>query len=100
MANTTTIITGTAGVVGTTAYTVDKDFKINRDKRNNVLATTLTTTATAIAEDYIPEKTTKKDEEKSSTSYIDSLSDSELALALEKLDLLEKEMNEESIKKI
>ena len=91
--NTTTIITGLGTLTASTSATVDKDGNIDKKRRNKIAATTITTTATTIAQNMITAKHLSRIYEMSAQAYVDSMTDEELAEALEKLDLLEKEDN-------
>ncbi len=85
--------------VGTTVYTID-DNGINKGKRNQVLATTLTTTASVIASEAVSQRGIKEIHEKYSQAYIDSLTDEELEAALQQVNLLLNDMDEETTKTI
>ena len=54
--NTTTIITGLGTLTASTSATVDKDGNIDKKRRNKIAATTITTTATTIAQNMITAK--------------------------------------------
>lgn len=92
---------GTTVIGGSSLYTIDiDDKKVDSDKRNQVLATTLASTATVIASEIVSQNGMKEIHQKYSQGYIESLSDEELASALQELDLLEKESTQDSIKTI
>ena len=85
--------------IGTAVYTTD-DNGINKEKRNHVLATTLASTATVIASEAVSQHGMKEIHEKYSQAYLDSLTDEELEAALQQVNLLINDMDEDTVKTI
>ena len=92
MSTITKTLTTTAwsgAVLGVANSTLNEDGSIDRDKRNSTLATTVSVTATAVIGTIINKHEMKKIHDKATSSYIDSLSNEELAYMLEELNLME-----------
>ena len=97
--DTTTLITG-AGALTTTGVT-SFDFKEKKVKKENLkpaIGTTVASTATAIAGESLNHMTMEKIHEKYSSAYVESMSDEQLAAALEQMDLLLPETTETDVK--
>ena len=90
-------ITGSVGASCT--YSINKDFTIDEEKAKLVGALTATGAASTLAGNLLSCHDSNVLHERYSQSYIESMSDEELASALEQLDLLEAEMtNQEDSK--
>jgi hypothetical protein len=95
----TTTITGLGSVTASATYSVKYDeksesYSVDEDKRNHVLATTIASTATVAGASIANQHNINEIYEKYSSAYVDSLSDEELASALEQVNLLSKELDE------
>lgn len=97
---TTSLISSSGAVLTTTCATLGDDGKIDKDKRNATLGTTAVTAGTLVGATIAEKNTMNEIYEKYSSAYIDSMTDEELALALEQLDLLESSMSENTTKTI
>lgn len=97
---TLTMLTSASAVSGTTASTFNDDGTIDTEKRNSVLGATALTAGTLIAASIQEKNAMDEIYDKYANAYIDSLSDEELACALEQLDLLEASTSENTIKTI
>lgn len=97
--NTTTLGLETTSALGVTASTLNDDGTVN--KKKSTIATSITTlpTSTAFGNAKLNDYELQKIYYKYSTAYINSLSDEELAAALEHLDLIEKEFTEKTCSK-
>lgn len=85
--STSLITTELATTSSITMYTTD-DERILPDKRNRVIGATLTSTATTAIGQSMNVHGQKKVYEKYASAYIESMSDEELETALQKMDLL------------
>lgn len=86
---TSTIITGVgSATLTTTSITVKEDGTIDTSSRNSLLGTVVSTTATAVAGQTLNAHGTKEIYQKYAQSYVESMSDEELASALSRMDLL------------
>ncbi len=97
--NTTTLITGSGAVTATGLSMYD--FKTKKVKKDNVkfaIGASVSTTAVAIAGESLNHRTMDQIHEKYSSSYVESMSDEQLAAALEKMDLLLPENEETGVK--
>lgn len=84
----TTLLTAELGTTSSiTMYTTD-DEKILPNKRNEVIGTTLVSTATTAVGQSMNAHGQKKIYEKYASAYVESMTDEELELALQKMDLL------------
>ena len=94
---TTTSLSTYVGIpLSTSAYTLNEDGTINKKKRNNTLIPTITSSATVAGEYMLNQRDIKRSHDRLTTSYIESLSDEELAHALEELNLLDNDNNEKN----
>ena len=85
----TTMITGAVALTGSGLSLYDrKEKKLNEDNARSVLATTVATTATAIAGASLNAHTMNEIHDRYASAYVDSMSDEELESALVKMDLL------------
>ena len=76
------------------AYTLNEDGTRDKSKRNSTLITTTTSSATVAGEYILNQRGIRRAQDKLTSSYIESLSDEELAQALEQLNLLDSDNNE------
>ena len=98
----TGLLGGTTSVVGptlTTNSTLNDDGTVNRDKRNDLLVTAVSTTASLAVGGSLNAKNHKEVQEKYSSAYMDSVSDEELISALEEFGLLEATDTQDSVNK-
>lgn len=97
----TTLLTAELGTTSSvTMYTTD-DEKILPDKRNKVIGTTLALTATTAIGQSMNVNGERKIYEKYASAYVESMTDEELEIALQKMDLLiADEQNNEQTKTI
>lgn len=92
--NTTTIITGIAGSIGTTSATVNDDGSTDTEKRNSTLVPIAASSATTAVGGTINAHQVEEIYEKYATcvqpslNYVQALSDDDLVEALQKMDLL------------
>ncbi len=97
---TTSMLTSTSATLSTTTSTLGEDGSIDKDKRNLLLGSTALTTGTLIGENIVENHVMNEIYDKYASAYVESMSDEELAIALEKLDLLESSMSENTTKTI
>lgn len=97
---TLTMLTSTSAVSGTTTSTFNNDGTIDTEKRNSLLGATALTAGTLIAASIQEKNAMDEIYEKYANAYIDSMSDEELASALEQLDLLEPTISDNTTKSI
>ena len=94
---TTTLLSSYVGLpLSSTAYTVNEDGTVDKKKSQRLTTSIATSTTTLATEDLLDRYQIKKSHDRLTSSYIDSLSDDELAQALEQLDLLEIDNNEKN----
>ena len=87
--NTSTLIgLGAVGTSLVTNSTVDEKGDIDKAKRNGYITSSILTTATVGVGYTMNANTVRSIQQKYSSAYVESLSDEELATALEKMDLL------------
>lgn len=98
--STLTMLTSASAVFGTTTSTLNDEGKIDSEKSKSLLGATALTAGTLAAASLQEKNTMDEIYEKYATAYIDSMSDKELADALEQLDLLEATMPENTTKSI
>ena len=99
---TTTIATGALSTIGVALSAVNEEGNLTEDGKNNILGSTVTTTATTatiIGGTILNNQTMDRIYEKYATSYVESMSDEDLESALMQLDLLAAKMDENTNEK-
>jgi len=95
---TTTFLAGSSSLASASSATIKEDGTIDESTRKSLLGASVATTATVLGTTAIKNKTIENIYEKYACRYVDSLSDKELAEALEKLELLEASNSQETTK--
>ena len=91
MSTLTTILSSLGTGVSTTLGTLDDNGQIDKQKRNSTLISTAVSSSLLYGADTYNDYQIEKIYEKYSSSYIDSMSDEELAHAAERLDSMSEE---------
>lgn len=89
--NTTTLIGMTGVSASLTNYTVGENGQIDKGRRNDLIATTITTSATIAVGGTLNDQSMQQIHSKYANAYVESLSDEQLERALQQLNLLEEE---------
>ena len=87
--DTTTLITGAGAVTATGLSLYDRKNKtFNKNNAKTLIAASVAVTATAVANQTLNNRTMDQIHQKYSAAYVESMSDEQLAAALEQMDLL------------
>jgi len=99
MSTLTTILSSLGTGVSTTLGTLDDNGEIDKQKRNSALISTAVSSSLLYGANALNNYQVEKIYEKYSSSYIDSMSDEELAKAAERLDAMSEEKLAQALEK-